>query len=366
MSLIIKNKALFLILNAIPVGGLFFINLYLIEKFLNESISPFFPTIALFALCFELGVPHLLASSRLKVSTLTNFLFLKKKNVFLLFLLAILIFCSANIVIGRHFFENLYLFPVFLIFSFSGLFLVIFRAINDRVKNYKDALLCRYTSILSGFSGVLLSLIGFSDAICLIIATLIRAPFIPKIFYFLKYRKRATPNEIQEANSAIYKVALSAVMAFIISGFIFRFIVSVLYDYAYIILFAYGSELAVKIAGFTNQALLPFYRDIKNFVPQLVVLSVLFLMLCFYVNITFIHIIAMAQILFTASLLLQKSIELKQYNIRLFFPIIELIIFFSISMYSIYALSFNNILIIWICSQLISNFLLILYQKVVA
>ncbi len=319
-----------------------------------NNISGFYPTLALFSLALEFGLPSLMVASRLDSRFILYAFFRKTFHLFYL-LIIILIFLGSCYIFKVNFLDNLLLFFIFVIYGYFGLACSIAKGIYDRSKSIKKGLLLRYVTSISAAIGFYLSISGFGDYIALVFVSLSRFPYVFVAINLLNRFKtiRIEKKNVDLAFSRIKSMFTATVMTFS-SDFLYRIYASFIFSVPEIIFYSFAAEIATKMSGFLFQSIQPFYFQLMKFFSRYFLFTSTLMFFIPLLNNSYISIIGVSSALFITALLLQKLIELNLFQFRIYFSFLQFIIFALTVTLGQYFNWDYSVIDFWLISQIFS------------
>lgn len=341
----------FVALSGLPVLIIYAVNLAFLERADLDAVSPLYPTLAIFSLALEFGIPTLIVVMRIKPTQMIVSA-LGRAEFHALFVLAVCaMFVLANMAVNRESLENVFLFPYFIVYAYAGLCVSIARGVYDRVGNHARSLTVRYLSNIGTAAGFFLSVNEFGDVLPMCAVILFRFPYVFSCLHFYRRRSGAHGDINQRAATALRKMFLVSMVTFLVSGFAFRYYIAMTFNSEDIVLFALSADLCIRISGFLIQALQPFYKNLRRAITPHALVVAMSVPLVWMLDYIVADILVITGLLVTTALVLQVLVEREQFLSRGAFPVVELGLFVLITQCAVAIGASLAILRFWEISQ---------------
>lgn len=350
----------YIIANSITPALCYFAIIIAISESNLYDNSGLYPTLSMFALSLDLGIPLLVTSIRKYNSKLyIKLTFINKYFIAVFFVLTFIIFAVALYVsdIG---FNSFYIYPFFFLSCFSTLIISIQRAIYEKSRCLNQATKIRSLMYIINTTSTMFAILGYGDFVAILAQFFCKLPMA-----FVIYKKNIT--KVKNRNFNVYHVkkcfnnivhnSTISISNLIFSGFLLRTLMLFMFAKSEIAYFSFIMETSLRISGFGQQVIQPFifkfYEYASIFVFFCALLAIVFSFFPTNLFATFLT----SALLVTTSVLLQNFITQQRIRIRYFLSTFEILIFASVA-YSLQSI-FDNIILLWSISQIM--FMCIIY-----
>ena len=330
-----RGLAIYGVTLLVPVALLHVFTALILLESPIQSVNIIFPSLAVMGLVLELGIGQYIVASRRSFYAFFVPL-IKDTSLWILYILAItVVYTLSYFVIRTDGYFSLSIFAGFIAFSLSGVAFSIARSVIDRARSRGWSIIFRVLNNLVVCLAVVFSYKGidplFSFLVCAVTRILLAWPVLKRRKKIVEKRAYQLGVSLSEYRKLIIKLSSAGLVAFLVSGMLFRSVFIILVPSSAFALYVVVAEYAQRAGGFLLNASQPFFRVLHAPMKIFDIFLVLFILALQIVGLSRLGlIVSVSLLIFLIGFKLQILMEREMHLLRIFFPILELSVSLSI------------------------------------